>query len=98
MIIGTTSPYDLMILAGLPRGDHTDASGASLQLSLLPHALPPRHVLHSGQVINTVTIVDLFSMAGCFSFANTRYVLFDPYKCQACGSQLWPHCWTSFHP
>ena len=68
MIIGTTSPYDLMILAGLPRGDHTDASGASLQLSLLPHALPPRHVLHSGQVLNTVTTVDRFCVAGCSSY------------------------------
>ena len=43
-------PVFLLILPGVPRGNHTDASCPALQLSLLCHALPPRHVLHRGQV------------------------------------------------
>ena len=54
-----------MILPGVPRGDHTDATGASLQLSLLCHALPPCHVLHSGQVkIVTKFYLLIICMAG----------------------------------
>ena len=50
-------PVFLLILPGVPRGDHTDASCSALQLSLLCHALPPRHVLHRGQVkIRTLLI------------------------------------------
>ena len=37
--------------SGVPWGDHPDASCAALQLSLLCHALPSCHVLHSWQVL-----------------------------------------------
>ena len=76
--------------SGVPWGDHPDASCAALQLSLLFHALPSCHVLHSWQVLLMpcwpyciINLILYFAGKLLLTYNGERYVGAD------CGRSAW---------